>query len=223
MTQTQRREYPDGPVPELDDFRPHRFDPMDEPQTPPGDAPLPEFILCVAGHGVPPGRLPSSIRPLAELLYRIEEALLARAPRVRRALCCGTQVRPLEEITRPDELPTGLFLQRSGWQPMLLHTLSEACALTESIPSVPGVPTRLLLLTDLAPDALALPMLRLLLDRLHGARPGLCAALVHCGEDQTAWAARLRELEQRTGRSIPLVLPDELYRLSDFLFPGGDA
>ena len=106
---------------------------------------------------------------------------------------------------------------------MLLHTLSEASALTESIPSVPGVPTRLLLLTDLAPDALALPMLRLLLDRLHGARPGLCAALVHCGEEQTAWAARLRELEQRTGRSIPLVLPDELYRLSDFLFPGGDA
>lgn len=226
MPSTDPRDYSACVAPEFSDFRPHRFDPAAgaRPAEAPAAPALPEFLLCVAGQGALPGCLPGSIRPLAAPLYRIEEALLARAPQVRRALCCGTQVFPLAEITVPDVLPPDVFQHRAGEPSLLLHALSEACAVAESSPQ-PAVPTRLLLLTDLAPDRLPLPMLRLLLERLHTARPGLRTALLPCGTtaQQDIWAVRLRELAGGIPSPMAFILPEELSGLYDFLFPGGDA
>lgn len=214
MTRQWQAAYSDDMIVDLDDFVPH--DPA-EPVEPAAQAgrdsqTVPDLLLCLAAQDTQ--EQPERLRTLAELVYRVEEALLARGAAVTRALCCGAAALPFAAITAPDALPRDAFAPVVRQAQPLLQSLAQACAMAASFPS--DRPTRLVLLTDLPPDGLPQAMLRRMLGQLAEHRPCLRAALAYCGQEQTVWTARLRDVQL-----LRVILPEESEQMYDFLFEGG--
>lgn len=216
MTRVRPLPYDEHMIRDLDDFVPHDLGQFDTPAPASDDSCTPEVLFCLAfDQRYEP--LPPRLRMPAELLYRAEEAVLARFGTLYRALCCGTAARPFSDITVPDTLDYTLFSYSLRWSQPLFQSLSQACALAESIPQRPGTAPRLILLTDLPPDHLPRSLFGLVLDRLTRARPGLRAALLYCGTEQTVWTARLGEMQG----AVQPILPHDYGSMYDFLFSGG--
>lgn len=214
MTRVRPDPYRDELIVDLDDFVPHAPDETELPRPPIGRAgSLPELLLCLAAADLPADGLPERLRTLAELAYRMEEALLARGTPLRRALCSGTAALPFAAVTAPDAMPA--FAPRGPQSQPLFQSLAQACALAESFPS--DRPTCFTLLTDLPPDGLPQAVLRGMLGRMQRSRPCLRAALVYCGREQTVWTARLREIQH----ILRPILPGDSDQMYDFLFEGG--